>query len=101
MSKSDDNAAAYVPAYAAAGMIEANLVRAVLEAAGIPALVYGESAATAYGFTVGDMGRVDIWVPRERQAEALEIIERMNTPEEDEGSDPDAGYGDVPDELLD
>jgi hypothetical protein len=98
MSKSNENAPAYVPVYAAAGMIEANLVRAVLEAAGIPVVVYGESAATAYGLTVGEMGRVEIWVPRAQQAEASEILARLDAPPEDEGPPADDAsdfYADV------
>lgn len=60
--------------HTAAGMLQANLVKAMLEAAGLPVLVYGESAATVYGFTVGDMGRVELWVPADRLAEAEEIV---------------------------
>ncbi|MBI3760415.1 MAG: DUF2007 domain-containing protein [Chloroflexi bacterium] len=60
--------------YTAVGMLQANLVKSMLEAASLPVLVYGESAATAYGFTVGDMARVELWVPVDRLVEAEEIV---------------------------
>lgn len=60
--------------YTAVGMLQANLVKSMLEAASLPVLVYGESAATVYGFTVGDMARVELWVPVDRLVEAEEIV---------------------------
>jgi hypothetical protein len=84
MSKLPEARAGYVPIYAAAGMVEANLVRSVLEAAGIPVAIFTESAGPVFGLTVGEMGRADVWVPADRQAEAEEIITRLNTPGDDE-----------------
>jgi hypothetical protein len=34
-----------------------------------------------YGFTLGELGRVDLWVPTDRLAEAQAIIGELNTPE--------------------
>jgi Putative prokaryotic signal transducing protein len=70
----------YVYLTSAAGLPEANLLRSLLEANGIPVLFVGESAGPAYGFTVGTLGRVDLWVPRERQAEAAGLVESMESP---------------------
>ncbi len=75
----------YVYLTSAAGMAEANLLRSMLEAAGISVLFVGESAGPAYGFTVGTLGRVDLWVPRDRQAEADELLASLRP------SSPEAG----------
>ncbi|MBI3764632.1 MAG: DUF2007 domain-containing protein [Chloroflexi bacterium] len=64
--------------YTAVGMLQANLVKSMLEAASLPVLVYGESAATVYGFTVGDMARVELWVPVDRLVEAEEMVSRLD-----------------------
>ena len=91
MSKLPESDAGYVLVYPAAGMVEANLVRSVLEAAGIPVLVFAESAGAAYGITVGELARADLWVPRDRQAEAEELLARLRTPDADELDE-----GDIP-----
>jgi hypothetical protein len=64
----------------AAGLPEANLLRSLLEANGISVLFVGESAGPAYGFTVGTLGRVDLWVPHERQVEAADLVASMESP---------------------
>ena len=70
----------YVGVYSAGGMPEANLVRSVLEGAGIPVLLLGESAGTAIGLTVGTLAFVEVWVPREREAEAQMILAGLWSP---------------------
>jgi hypothetical protein len=70
--------------YAAAGRIEANIVKGMLEAAGIPVELSQESAGTVYGFTVGTMGLVEILVPEQRAEEARALIEAMRRGELEE-----------------
>jgi hypothetical protein len=41
---------------------EAEIIKAALEAQGIQAELYQEGAGVAYGFTVGMLGEVEIWV---------------------------------------
>ena len=85
----------YVYLTSAAGMAEANLLRSMLEAAGIAVLFVGESAGPAYGFTLGTLGRVDLWVPRDRQTEAGEILAGLLPP-----SPGQAAEGESPEEPL-
>ena len=66
-----------VVVYTAAGQMEANIVKGMLEAAGIPVELSQESAGTVYGLTVGTMGLVEILVPEQRADEAKALIEAM------------------------
>ena len=66
-----------VVVYTAAGRMEANIVKGMLEAAGIPVELSQESAGTVYGLTVGTMGLVEILVPEKRADEAKALIEAM------------------------
>lgn len=75
-----------VVVYTAAGQIEANLIKGLLEAAGIPAMISQEGAGVAYGLTVGPLGKAQILVREEDAAEARELlaaIERGELEEED------------------
>lgn len=63
--------------YVAAGQVEANLVKSLLEAEGIPAMVAQEGAGSAFGLTVGPMGRAEILVPASRAEEARELLAGM------------------------
>jgi hypothetical protein len=81
--------------YTAAGRIEANIVKGMLEAAGIPVELSQESAGTVYGFTVGAMGLVEILVPEQRAVEAKALIEAMQRGElEEEISNPNGQIAD-------
>lgn len=85
--------------YTAAGRIEADIVKGMLEAAGIPVELSQESAGTVYGLTVGAMGLVEILVPEQRADEAKALIEAMRRGElEEEFPDPN---GQIPDEEQD
>jgi hypothetical protein len=57
-----------------AGVMEAQIVRSLLEASDIPALVRTPGATGAYPVTVGMMGAGEVKVPVDRRDEALEII---------------------------
>jgi hypothetical protein len=65
--------------YTANGQIEAEQVRAFLEASGISSVLRGESLTRTHGVTVSDLGRVDIFVPAadaDRANELLAAVER-------------------------
>ncbi len=60
-----------VQVYKASGFMDAQLIKAQLESAGIPVLLH---AGAKLGFVVGDLGAVPIYVPKSRQEEANEIL---------------------------
>ena len=63
--------------YIANGRLEAESVKIFLESYGIPAFTNQESAGLVYGFTVGQMGEVEILVPLDRIDEAKKLINEM------------------------
>ena len=75
----------FVRLVTAGGLQEADLWKAVLEAAGITVLLRHEALASVYPVTVDSLGAVDLWVPMQEAARAMEILqdERVQ-PEPDE-----------------
>ena len=75
--------------YTAAGSMYAEIIKGLLEAAGIPARLSQESAGSVYGFNVGVMGEVDILVSAEHVEQAKEVLDEYEKGElieiEDEG----------------
>lgn len=57
------------------GMLRANVIRGVLEGAGIPVMLSYESIGQTIGLTVDGLGRIEIKVPGEWAKEAREILE--------------------------
>jgi hypothetical protein len=57
------------------GRLEAEILRGMLEAAGIPVSLSHESAGTVYGFGVGPMAEVEILVPRAHAGEARRLLD--------------------------
>ncbi|HEX2914742.1 MAG TPA: DUF2007 domain-containing protein [Chloroflexia bacterium] len=55
----------------ASGYLDAQLVKAQLEGAGIPVLLH---AGAKLGFTVGDLGAVPVLVPKSRLQDAREVL---------------------------
>ena len=64
----------WVVVYTAAGQLRAQIVRGLLEAAGVPVETAQEGAGAQYAFTVGPMGEVDVLVPADRLAEAQAVV---------------------------
>jgi hypothetical protein len=56
------------------GMIEAEILRGLLEAAGVAVWLSHESAGSAYGLSVGPMGEVEIFVPRRDETTARQVV---------------------------
>ena len=81
-----DNADTFVRLVTASSLVEADLWKAVLEASGIPVYFRQEGIAMVLGNTVGELAAVDLWVPREQAAEALQILqdERVEPADEDQ-----------------
>ncbi|MGC9349214.1 MAG: putative signal transducing protein [Anaerolineae bacterium] len=57
------------------GLLRANVIRGVLESAGIPVMLKYEAIGPIVGLTVDGLGRVEIRVPREWEAEAHDLLE--------------------------
>jgi hypothetical protein len=69
-----------VSIYIAHGQVEAQLIKSLLEAEGIPAMIAQEGAGTAYGLTVGILGIAEIFVREQDAEEAKKLIATMNDP---------------------
>ena len=58
------------------GELQAEVMRGLLEAQGIPVNLSQEGVGRAYGFGVGPLSEVEILVPDNFAASALKVIER-------------------------
>jgi len=76
---------AFVKLVTASGLQEADLWKAVLEANGITVYLRHEALASL-GLTAEPAGAVDLWVPREDAARAMELLqdERIQSETEEE-----------------
>lgn len=83
----------YVTVYTASGHLQAEIVKSLLESAGIPVQLAQESAGAVYALTVGPLGEVEVWVPSEYAAQAEALIAAMERGEldSDEGGPTEAG----------
>ncbi|HEY42845.1 MAG TPA: DUF2007 domain-containing protein [Anaerolineae bacterium] len=57
------------------GMMEAEILRGLLEAQDITVWLLQESAGRAIGLGVGPLGQVDLMVPADQAAEATRILD--------------------------
>jgi len=74
-----------VSIYIAHGQVEAQLIKSLLEAEGIPTMIAQEGAGAAYGLTVGILGIAEIFVREKDADEAKKLIEEIRG--NDEASD--------------
>ncbi len=58
----------------ASGILEAEILRGLLESAGIPVCLSHEAATTTYGLGVGPLAEVYLLVPSSRQEEARQLL---------------------------
>lgn len=73
------------------GRLEAERVKSLLEAEGIPAMVSQEGAGGVYGLAVGMLGIADVLVPASHADEAKALLAAMQSGEsEEETQTPDA-----------
>ena len=73
--KQTDTERTFVKLVTASGMTEADLWKAVLEAAGIIVYLRNESMGSLLAVTSDTLGAVDLWVPKEDAARALEVLQ--------------------------
>ena len=72
MTKIDD----YESVYSASGMLDAELIKGLLESFEIEAILLGESVGTTYGLTVTPTGKVEVMVENSMVERAKEIIQQ-------------------------
>ena len=78
-----------VTVYRSGGMLGAQVVKAKLEAYGIPTMLKYESAGLVFGLTVDGLGMVEVQVPADRAEEAEAIVaEDEPAAEADADADP-------------
>ncbi len=63
--------------YMTAGMLEAEMVKAFLEAQGFDVILSQESIAQTMGLSAGKLGEVKVLVPSEQEEEARDVLEAM------------------------
>jgi hypothetical protein len=75
------------------GEIQAELLRGLLEAQGIPVTLNQEGAGRAYGINVGSLGMVQIMVPSHHSAEARQVLDDYQSGKfsENGGDQPEEG----------
>lgn len=66
--------------YISQGPLAAEVVKGKLEAAGIPALLRYEAIGRVLGLTVDGLGKVEVLVNAEHEAEARELLQETNEP---------------------
>ncbi len=66
--------------FASQGHLGASVVKAKLEAAGIPALLSYESVGRVIGLTADGLGEVRVLVPQQYAHDALELIQEQDPP---------------------
>jgi hypothetical protein len=57
------------------GMLDAEMIRSLLESFGIKSELLKESAGTTYGINFGPLGAVEIYVPQDQAEKAKKILE--------------------------
>jgi len=79
------------------GRLEGEMLKSFLEAEGVPVELFQEGAGmSAFPTSVGALGLVEVFVPKEKRAEAEALIRAFENPENDVPEDEDAS--DLPDE---
>ena len=66
-----------------AGMLQAEILRGLLEAQEIPTVLSQEGAGRAIGLTIGSMGTVQILVPSKDEERARELLEAYYSGDEE------------------
>jgi len=65
----------YITVHTAAGQLEAEIIRSLLQAQGLTVRLSQESAGAVYAFTVGPLGEVDVMVPETEVVKARDVLE--------------------------
>jgi hypothetical protein len=65
----------------ASGMLEAEILRSLLESRSVQVWLFHESAGTVFGLGVGPLAKVDIYVHRNDEEKATEILNEYHSGE--------------------
>lgn len=65
----------------ASGMLEAEILRGLLESRNVQVWLFHESAGTVFGFGIGPLAKVDIYVHRIDEDKAKEILNEYHSGE--------------------
>ena len=79
-----------ITVYRSTGMLGAQVVKAKLEAYGIPVMLKYESAGLVFGLTVDGLGMVEVQVPEDRAEEAEAVVAEESEDEPAAEADVDA-----------
>lgn len=63
----------------ASGMVEAEILKGLLQAQGVTVWLRHESVGSAIGLGVGPLAEVDICVPRDQEQQAQEVLDQYNS----------------------
>jgi hypothetical protein len=66
-----------ISVYSAAGLLEADMLKAFLEAQGLTVVLSQESVGRTLGLSAGSLGIVDILVSEEQVAQARQLIDEI------------------------
>lgn len=66
-----------ISVYSAAGLLEADMLKAFLEAQGLSVFLSQESVGRTLGLSAGTLGMVEILVPEEQVAQATQLIDEI------------------------
>lgn len=80
----------------AANDLEAQVVKSFLESNGIPVMLQGDAVSKVYGFTIGGMAEVRVFVPDALAAKAIELLESGGEEEEEEEDEDELPLQPVP-----
>lgn len=72
----------------ASNELEAQVIKSFLESNGIPVMLQGDAVSKVYGFTVGGLAEVKIFVPELLAAKAIELLEAEEDVADDDGEEP-------------
>ena len=71
----------------AANELEAQVIKSYLESNDIPVMLQGDAVSKVYGFTVGMMAQVKVFVPELLAAKAIELLEAEEDVSDDDGEE--------------
>jgi hypothetical protein len=72
----------------AANELEAQVIKSYLESNDIPVMLQGDAVSKVYGFTVGMMAQVKVFVPELLAAKAIELLEAEEDVADDNAEEP-------------
>ena len=67
----------WVSVFSAAGLLEADMLKAFLEAQGLQVILSQESVGRTLGLSAGRLGKVEVLVPAQQVAEAKRLIDEI------------------------